>query len=216
MSDNNSSGSSNSSRPVEGRNRFSGNNSSGNQSNKSNQSNNQGGSAQSYQTGRYNRCTQCGKDSRHEVYPAMGRQCFNCRWKDHFKHMCKFVAQTIQSQTAQPVTTQTQQPDLITQVPPTESSDPGNGQRLAFTLRINSCKLHRSDVSVGGVKVRCIIDSGADCNVIDRKTWEHLKANNVKVRKSSKCDPKIFSYLAQAPLDVIGQFWANITNESGD
>ncbi|XP_067949653.1 uncharacterized protein [Watersipora subatra] len=86
-----------------------------------------------------------------------------------------------------------------------------NPDRFAFTLNsINKVGLHRAVVQVGGVDVKFILDSGADCNVIDKPTWETLKKGGIVVKKSERSGPKIYSYTSQKPLSVIGQFWAEV------
>ena len=49
-------------------------------------------------------------------------------------------------------------------------------------------------VNVGGVpNVAMIVDSGASCNVIDRKLWEELKQNKVRC-VSMKSNKKLYPY----------------------
>ena len=67
------------------------------------------------------------------------------------------------------------------------------------------------DLKVGGVDLKSVlIDSGASCNLMDKATWEELKAQNVDAvsRKSGK---KLFAYGQTEPIEVLGTFDANIT-----
>ena len=54
-------------------------------------------------------------------------------------------------------------------------------------------------VNVGGVpNVATIVDSGASCNVIDRKLWEEVKQNKVKC-VSMKSNKKLYPYGSAEP-----------------
>ena len=66
-------------------------------------------------------------------------------------------------------------------------------------------------VNVGGVpNVAMIVDSGASCNVIDRKLWEELKQNKVKCI-SMKSTKKLYPYGSAEPLQTAGCFLATVT-----
>ena len=66
-------------------------------------------------------------------------------------------------------------------------------------------------VNVGGVPdVAMIVDSGASCNVIDRKLWEELKSNKVKC-VSMKSNKKLYPYGSAQPLKTAGCFVATVT-----
>ena len=62
--------------------------------------------------------------------------------------------------------------------------------------------------------VRFVIDTGADCNIIGRNTWEEMKTSNVSVNRQERGGPKIFPYTQNTPIDVVGQFWANVENQN--
>lgn len=62
---------------------------------------------------------------------------------------------------------------------------------------------------LGGVKIELVIDSGCVSNLIDRKTWEYLKANRVKVSESRNDSDRVFNtFGAKEPLVVLGRFKA--------
>lgn len=101
------------------------------------------------------KCSRCGRDKNHDMCPAMGKQCFKCKGKNHFRNMCRSNMNHVSVQD-----------DSVL----THSDSPGQNDQLVFMLNVNACKLQRTEVLVGSVKTRFIIDSGADCNVIDMKT----------------------------------------------
>ena len=66
-------------------------------------------------------------------------------------------------------------------------------------------------VNVGGVpNVAMVVDSGASCNVIDRKLWEELKQSKVK-SVSMKSNKKLYPYGHTEPLKTAGCFVATVT-----
>ena len=100
--------------------------------------------------------------------------------------------------------------------PQSESTSPDS---YAFTIHTVSKldNLDRVDVCVGGSKVRAIVDTGADCNVVSMVEWERLKSEGVKVARSRKGGTsKVYSYASQRPLIVMGEFWADVSFQSND
>lgn len=154
-------------------------------------------------------CHRCGKDKSHTTCPAMGKECHQCKKKNHFKHMCKSKPSV---NAVQVHSRELSSPDST--LSPITNSD----NHFAFSLQsphINTCQLHRVNVNVGGVQVRLIVDSGADCNVIDQSLWEELKQKQIKVSKSVAGGPSVYPYSSGTPLKVVGQFWVNLESASG-
>jgi hypothetical protein len=58
---------------------------------------------------------------------------------------------------------------------------------------------------VGGVPINLYIDSGASCNMIDVKTWNNLKNENV-ICKKYKPDKQLYAYGSKQPLKLLGKF----------
>ena len=89
------------------------------------------------------------------------------------------------------------------------NSEDSPDSKYAFT--IVDGKQPMVQVNVGGVpNVAMIVDSGASCNVIDRKLWEELKHNKVKC-VSMKSNKKLYSYGSAEPLKTAGCFVATVT-----
>lgn len=67
--------------------------------------------------------------------------------------------------------------------------------------------------TVGGVKLDCLVDSGASVNIIDTPTWQHLKSQNIEC-KSWQVKEKVFSYGKPEGLNVIGRFSTNVEHSN--
>ena len=144
-------------------------------------------------------CGRCGKSHKPRECPAFGKVCHKCKGKNHFKIMCRSKPQHAQVVT-EGSTSSPNPPDLMTS--------------FAFCNYANKVGLQRTSLQVGGVPVRFVIDTGADCNIIGQNTWEEMKTFNVSVNRQERGGPKIFPYTQNTPFDVVGQFWANVENQN--
>lgn len=65
---------------------------------------------------------------------------------------------------------------------------------------------------IGGIDTEMIIDSGSKCNIINDRTWYHMKSNNIQdfnqIRNPEKT---IMAYGCTNLLEVLGSFEMNIT-----
>ena len=156
-------------------------------------------------------CGRCGKQHKIRECPAFGKQCFKCKGKNHFQSMCK---SSHKNKHANVVNTD----DLNSRL---ESENPDSKTSFAFCSG-NALKvgLKRVDLLVGGIVTNFIIDTGADCNIMGKKTWEILKGSKLfRVNKhiaSGPGGPNIYPYTGEVPIQVIGRFWANVSCRSTD
>ena len=183
------------------------------QGNANTSSNNRSSSHSTSSKANPNRCGNCGRHKSHAKCPAMGKQCYKCSGFNHFRHMCrnKSVNQLADDSDYDDCTNATG-----TNRPQSETTSPDS---YAFTIHTVSKldNLDRVEVCVGGSKVRAIVDTGADCNVVSMVEWERLKSEGVKVARSRKGGTsKVYSYASQRPLIVIGEFWADVSFQSND
>ena len=75
-----------------------------------------------------------------------------------------------------------------------------------YAFVVNSATApERINVTVGGVVVAMLIDSGASTNVIDKNLWLKLKPEKIKC-VSKKSDKKLYAYGSDQPLKVLGTF----------
>ncbi|XP_022793931.1 uncharacterized protein LOC111332763 [Stylophora pistillata] len=66
-------------------------------------------------------------------------------------------------------------------------------------------------LSVGGVELEMLIDSGATNNIVDECTWEDLKAKKIKCKsQAAPVDRKLYAYASSNPLPVKGRFTCEV------
>jgi hypothetical protein len=63
------------------------------------------------------------------------------------------------------------------------------------------------NISIAGIRLSVLIDSGASSNIISEKTWEALKAQRIVCRSSTASSGKqLYAYASKQPLVVKGSF----------
>ena len=152
------------------------------------------------------RCGKVGHFGRDSECPARGKTCHKCGGADHFGSQCK-------TKTAKP-------PKPIREEKPKgkkkkksvryEGSERDEDE-YAFTVN-SVTSPEKIEVTVGGVVVEMLIDSGASTNVIDKNLWSKLKQDKIKC-VSRKSDKKLYAYGSRQPLNVLGTFSALVRVE---
>ena len=62
-------------------------------------------------------------------------------------------------------------------------------------------------LSVGGVELEMLVDSGATNNIVDEETWEQLKAKRIKCQsEAAPVDRKLYAYASNKHLPVKSRF----------
>lgn len=135
------------------------------------------------------RCGRSGHYSRDTTCPARGQECRKCSRVGHFSNMCK-----------------TKQINSVND----ENDENDENVDYAFHVSASVDKDCMIMLNVGGVKLDCMIDSGASTNIISEGTWETLKSK--KIECISKIDPllKLLPYGSSVPLQVKGSFTCKV------
>ena len=139
------------------------------------------------------KCYKCGDDCPHEEgpCPAKNRKCYECGKMRHFGKYCK-SGRAKRRQYKQQVANAIEKDD---------NSDRDSG----YTFSVNSVneKTPTTDITVNNIKVNFLIDSGANVNIIDSKTFEKLsKSSNVVL---SNADTKLYAYGSKETCIIVGQ-----------
>ena len=130
--------------------------------------------------------------------PSRGQTCRKCKGKDNFASVYK-------TKTKKPGVNQIQE----------EPQASGEQVDYAFTVtdRVQSNMLK---LSVGGVELEMLVDSGATNNIVDEETWEQLKAKRVKCKsEAAPVDRKLYAYASNKPLPVKGRFICEVVIGQG-
>ena len=113
------------------------------------------------------RCYRCGSSGhlgRDPKCPAKGQTCRKCKGKDHFASVCKTKSKN----------------RGVNQV---QEELEANGEQVDYAFRVtNEVHSNLLKLSVGGVELEMLVDSGATNNIVDEKTWENLKAKKIKCK----------------------------------
>ncbi|KAJ8018643.1 hypothetical protein HOLleu_43268 [Holothuria leucospilota] len=141
-------------------------------------------------------CFRCGNEghiARDPNCPAKEATCNKCKLKGHFAKMCKTKPERYQREgsTTQPNS------NKVNNVEDNEAD-------YIFILGDQAESGH-VNVTVGGVTISMLIDSGATCNIIGKDTWEFLKAKKVKCQ-SEKTNKSVYPYGSRQPLSILGKF----------
>ena len=159
-------------------------------------------------------CTHCGNlfvTGHLKQCKAMGKTCFNCGGKNHFSSVC-FVKQT------QPRKQQKQRDSHKVRIEKTDTETSTSEEEILFALKkdeINGIDVNKfkcQDITIEGVNVSMVIDSGSTTNVIDNSIFKKInKQKNPKIQLK-KTVSKLYPY-ASKPSEVIGYFNALLETE---
>ena len=138
--------------------------------------------------------------------PARGKTCHKCGGADHFGSQCK-------TKTAKPPKPRREEKPKGKKKKKSVRYVGSERDEDEYAFTVNSVTSpEKIDVTVGGVVVEMLIDSGASTNVIDKNLWLKLKQDKIKcvLRKSDK---KLYAYGSRQPLNVLGTFSALVRVE---
>ncbi|XP_039438143.1 uncharacterized protein K02A2.6-like [Culex pipiens pallens] len=169
------------------------------------------------------KCFRCGSlehFANSKKCPALKKKCDKCGLVGHFKLQCR-----TKSHTAKTKKKKVRQVDSSDEEDSDEDKDSDADSENSEVLHIFSTTMKQSEVvresskyntkiscSVGGVKLKWTVDSGASVNVIDEGTWELLKKKGCKVSyENNETRKKLMAY-GNNRLDVKGVFKADISH----
>ena len=139
------------------------------------------------------RCGSSGHLGRDPKCPASGQTCRKCKGKDHFASVCKTKPKK----------------RGVNQV---QTELAANAEQVDYAFRVTK-EVHSNllQLSVGGVKLEMLVDSGATNNIVDEETWEDLKVKKIKCKsEAAPIDRKLYAYASSKPLPVKGRFTCEV------
>ena len=143
------------------------------------------------------RCGLMGHFSKDKSCPAREKTCNKCQKKGHFATVCK---------------TKMSKKKEAVNFTHTDGDKGSDSDEYAFSVR-NWIPGDDTDdmisVTIGGVPVSVLVDSGASTNIVDLEMWEKLKQQKIQCT-SKKCDKQLFAYGSKEPLKTQGSFSATV------
>lgn len=141
-----------------------------------------------------------GKDS---YCPAKNKSCRKCKMTGRFEKMCK-----IKVRPNKPSKGKSNRRNHVRHVNEGEETDSESDSEYVFSLQ--SEKSLTMMLEIGGIKMKGIVDSGADVNVMDKSKWEYLKSQKVTC-SSRLTDKELYAYGSDKALSVLGSFPASVS-----
>lgn len=173
-----------------------------------------------------NECFRCGRVGHYandDCCPAKDKKCEKCGLIGHFRRCCKTKERDAVSDRNK------QKYRRVRQVGEeasggTESvydSDDSASEiaelqkdvKYVFAANTDDAQEGKVICSVGGVKIKWVVDSGAGVNVVDSKTWSYLKEQKIDVLSQTKESKRTLKAYGNNNLQVIGEFTANIATK---
>ncbi|XP_034192266.2 uncharacterized protein LOC117609734 [Osmia lignaria lignaria] len=157
------------------------------------------------------RCGYTGHTYKDERCPAKSRTCSKCGKRGHFATVCK--SQMTSNNGGR------REPPRRVRVRELDGEVGAGQSRYAFGLQTD-CQIsamqegQSMDVKIGGIILNMLIDSGAQCNVVDENTWKWCKDRKIVCETSRYVDKCIYPYGHDTALELLGQFRCDVEVEN--
>lgn len=168
------------------------------------------------------KCFRCGSEhhlSFDQNCPARKRSCERCSRMGDYKKMCRTNLMksntTSTGKNSNPVSVQHIEDDGKDDDDAPETNSNCATNEYLFHIGSRNIDKIKYQCKLGGVPLELLIDSGSEVNVIDLKTWENLKKQNIVVTNSKKgSDKQLRGYGSEKPLSIVGEFCATIISST--
>ena len=153
-------------------------------------------------------CGNCGGKLPHRgPYPAKGKTCRNCEKPNHFAAVCR------RSKTLNPHKTKFTHGKKSTEIRPFRHDSDNSEDECMYAVGITKSrsedKTPKVNITVGGYNFPILIDTGSTINVIERNTFNRIKAIKLEQTKV-----KAYPYNIAKPVQFLGKFEAVIQTKS--
>jgi hypothetical protein len=150
-----------------------------------------GNKTPNFKPGKCFRCGTKGHWGSDPTCPARGKTCKKCGGRDHFDVCCRTKKHSCKHVE--------------------EVTEQDYGFTVSEVLQVSD----KTTISVGGVDLEMIVDSGASTNIVDSDTWSSLKEKKIKVSSSEpQSQRRLYAYGSTEPIPIKGTFSCNV--EIGD
>ncbi|XP_015432785.1 PREDICTED: uncharacterized protein LOC107188904 [Dufourea novaeangliae] len=157
------------------------------------------------------RCGYTGHSYKDERCPARSRTCSKCGKRGHFAARCRSPMAPNNGGRREP-------PRARVRVKELDEEARAEGSRYAFGLQTD-CRIsvmqegQCTNVKIGGIRLNMLIDSGAQCNVVNENTWTWCRDRKIVCETSRCVDKNVYPYGHDTALELIGQFWCDVEVE---
>ncbi|XP_062714057.1 uncharacterized protein K02A2.6-like [Aedes albopictus] len=173
-----------------------------------------------------NECFRCGRVGHYasdDCCPAKNKKCEKCGLIGHFRRCCKTKERESENQFSRQRNRRVRQvgeeaSGLNESVYDSDDSssdatETRHDVKYVFAADTDDTQAEKVICSIGGVKIKWIVDSGAGINVIDDDTWRYLKKHNDDVLSQTKESKRTLKAYGNNDLHVVGEFTANISTK---
>ncbi|CAH2088405.1 unnamed protein product [Euphydryas editha] len=149
-----------------------------------------------------NKCSRCGYNAHilpNQECPAKRKKCNSCGKQGHFSVKCRIRPQK------RKLDSQKEEDRKHKRNRDERKINSIEEENIHYIFNVNDDAT--IECTLGGIKLRFLIDSGCKLNIITDKTWEMLKQKRVNISNYTKGSDKIlYPYGSKTPLDVKGTF----------
>ena len=162
-------------------------------------------------------CNNCGLTNHFagtKKCPAMGKKCQSCGKQNHFARKCKSKTPP-QMKQKKPMRKQIQMLEEQSEVPVVSRNEVVHevcSNDFTWSISQNQSTMERPvfPVTLNGIKVEFLADSGASVNILSLKDY-----NKLQTKPSLEYHNKyVYAYGSDVPLDIRGKFMASLVSEN--
>lgn len=162
------------------------------------------------------RCGHRGHFANDDNCPAKDQMCKRCGLIGHFKSCCKTKKQKkkvsgkgTRHATAKHHSCDSDDSDDTEK----QSGSDSDEDSVQYLFATDPIREGRAVCAVGDVPIEWVIDSGAGVNVVDRRTWEYLKQQKVRVNFQTTAAKRTVKSFTGQPVQITGMFSAEIATK---
>lgn len=166
------------------------------------------------------RCGRTGHFANSDSCPAKDKRCEKCGLIGHFKRCCNTKSRSSKQKKVHQIDRESAvggAEELYDSDDSTSNHQEDHDQeelKYVFAAETDNLGGEKVVCSVGGVKIKWVVDSGAGVNVIDHGTWSYLKQQNISILSQSKESKTTLKAYGNSSLKVVGQFTASIATKN--